>query len=387
VFILLIACFNYINLATARASRRVKEVGLRKVLGAERSALVCQFLGESIIVCFIATLLGALIALLLLPRFNLLTETSLSFTIGHQGIIWIGLMILSAVLGILSGAYPAFVASGFHPLQIFKKTPGVLFSNQWLRKMLVSSQFIISITLIAGTVLVFQQLTLLRTIHLGFDKEKTLILDFSGDGKINDHYEAVKSELKNIPGVTTVSTSYTVPGESTTNLGSDVEIKEGVMSQTNINTFVLDYDFLPNYKIKVVAGRTFSRDFPADDTTAFMINEAAAKNFGWKTLETALGRKVDQQGKKGTIVGVVQDFHYRSLHLKIEPLLLHVNKNWFQKFSVKIQSRSNPGTFPLPWLPSGTNGKHSLRIFHSIIHFSIRIMIVCISQKTSLAKS
>jgi putative ABC transport system permease protein len=344
VFILLIACFNYINLATARASRRLKEVGLRKVLGADRAALVWQFLGESIIVCFIATLVGALITLLLLPRFNMLTETSLSLTTGHQGIIWIGLLILSVVLGILSGAYPAFVASGFHPLQIFKKTPGALFSNQWLRKMLVSSQFIISITLIAGTVLVFQQLTLLRTIHLGFDKEKTLILDFSGDGKINDHYESVKSELKNIPDVTAVSTSYTVPGESTTNLGSDVEIKEGVMSQTNINTFVLDYDFIPNYDIKVAAGRTFSRDFPADDTTAFMINEAAAKNFGWKTLETALGRKVDQQGKKGTIVGVVRDFHYRSLHLKIEPLLLHINKNWFQKFSVKIRSGNIPAT-------------------------------------------
>jgi putative ABC transport system permease protein len=185
---------------------------------------------------------------------------------------------------------------------------------------------------------------MLRTIHLGFDKEKTLILDFSGDGKINDHYESVKSELKGISDVTAVSASATVPGESTNNLGSDVEVKEGKMSQTNINTIVVDYDFIPNYEIKVIAGRTFSQDFPADDTTAFMINEAAARNFGWATPETALGRKVDQQGKKGTIVGVVRDFHYRSLHLKIAPLLLHINKSWFQKFSIKIQSKNIQAT-------------------------------------------
>jgi putative ABC transport system permease protein len=185
---------------------------------------------------------------------------------------------------------------------------------------------------------VFDQLGLMRTINLGFEKERTLILNFSGGGKINEHLESIKNELRTIPGVSAVSTSYTVPGEQTTNLASQVEMKEGSMSETNINTFVLDYDFIPNYGINVIAGRTFSRNFPADDTAAFVINEAAVKSFGWTNPETALGRKVNQQGKKGTIVGVVKDFHYRSLHYMIEPLLIHINVNWFQKFSLKIQS-------------------------------------------------
>jgi len=343
VFTLLIACFNYVNLATARASRRIKEVGLRKVLGAERSALVKQFLGESMLVCFIAMLLGVGVTILILPQFNGLVETSLTLDAG-RGSIWLALLAGSGLLGILSGAYPAFVVSGFHPLQIFRKAPGSLFSNQWLRTMLVSAQFVISITLIAGTLLVFDQLGLMRTINLGFEKERTLILNFSGGNKINEHLESVKNELKTIPGVSAVSTSYTVPGESTTNLASQVEMKEGSMSETNINTFVLDYDFIPNYGISVIAGRTFSRNFPADDTTAFVINEAAVKSFGWTTPKTALGRKVNQQGKKGTIVGVVKDFHYRSLHYMIEPLLIHINVNWFQKFSVKIQSDNIPAT-------------------------------------------
>jgi putative ABC transport system permease protein len=341
VFILMIASFNYVNMATARASRRLKEVGLRKVLGAERSSLMKQFLGESVIVCFIASLLAALITLLALPQFNSLTETSLSFN-AASGFTWIALLVLSLVLGILSGAYPAFLVSGFHPLLIFKKSPTSLASNQWLRKILVSAQFITSITLMAGTFFVADQLSLMRTINLGFEKERTLILNFAGgDGSINDRYESVKQELGSIPGVTGVAASFTVPGESTTNLGTTVEIKEGEMSQTNMNTFLLDKDFIPNYGIAVITGRAFSKDFPADDTVAFMINESAVRNFGWKP-EDAIGRKVNQQSKKGTIIGVVKDFHYRSLHTKVEPLLLHINKNWFGRFSLKLNTSNIP---------------------------------------------
>ncbi len=342
LFILLIACFNYINLATARASRRVREVGLRKVMGAERGSLIRQFLGESVIVSFISMLLGLFLAMMLLSFFNSLLDTSLSFALINHWYVWTSLFGLSILLGILAGAYPAFLVSGFHPLSIFRNSAETLHGNVWLRKIMVTGQFAISITLIAGTLLVFDQLSLIGKLKLGFDKEKTLKVNFNGNNQIKKHLESIKNELRNIPGVTAVSAAYSVPGETTTNLFSTLETPEGKMSDTNINTYMVDCDFIPGYDIKVIAGRAFSKDFPADDSTAFIINETAAKHFGWTSPEAAIGGRVLQQRKKGKIIGVVQDFHYKSLHHLVEPLLIHINRNSFQTLSLKIESNDIP---------------------------------------------
>lgn len=335
IFILLIACFNYINLATARASRRLKEVGLRKVLGAQRRALIYQFLGESIMVSLLATILGFQLARLVLPAFNTLVETQLDFSIVPAIYVWSGFVVLALVIGLLSGAYPSLIISGFQPLQVFRSSPKSLFGHSNLRKMLVSVQFVISITLVAGTLLVFDQLTMLRGRDLGFAKEATLLISYNGNRYVREHLDVLKQELNKTAGVISVAASNTVPGQSTNNLYANIEMLNGKTSPTNINTNFIDRDFLPAYGIDIIAGRNFSKDFPADDTTAFILNETAVKDFGLSPQDM-IGKKVDQNGKKGSVIGVVKDFHYRSLHHAIEPLILQNNIYSYSVLSVKI---------------------------------------------------
>lgn len=343
LFILLIACFNYVNLATARASRRLKEVGLRKVLGAQRRMLIFQFLGESILVSLIATLLGFGLAWIVLPSFNSLVETTLSFGIfPHAYDVWGGLIILVIVLGILSGVYPALMISGFEPLQMFRPSLRGMFSHQNFRKVLVSSQFIISITLVAGTLLVFDQLSLVRNRDLGFQKNATLVLPFNGGYKeVQDHLESIRNEFLKVPGVASVTASASVPGQIVTNWYAEIEMQNGKMSPSNINTNLIDHDFIPAYGIEMVAGRNFTRESKADDTTAYIINETAMKDFGW-TPEEALGKKVNQGGKDGFIIGVMKDFHYQSLHHKIEPLMVNIRPNNYSVLSLKINTAEIP---------------------------------------------
>lgn len=335
IFILLIACFNYVNLATARASRRLKEVGLRKSLGALRRMLVVQFLGESIIVSFVSSLLAVLIGWLLLPAFRTLVESPLSLSVlPEPWLIVAAAVVFILILGIFAGAYPALIISGFQPLQIFRPSTKGLYSHQNFRKLLVSVQFVISITLVAGTLLVRDQIDLVKNQDLGFHKNATLILPTNGDTIITNHLEAIKNELKALKGVVSVSGSSTVPGQSTTNHYTQIEMTDGKMSPTNINFNFVDHDFFSTYNIKFIAGRDFRRDVKADDTTAFIINETAARDFGW-TAEQALAKKVDH-GNKGKIIGVVKDFNYLSLHKKVEPLMIALTR-WPNRISIRIE--------------------------------------------------
>ena len=342
VFILMIACFNYINLATARASRRLKEVGLRKSLGALRRMLVAQFLGESLIVTFIASIIAFLLAWIALPSFRTLVESPLSFSILPEPWKVAGTAFaLIVFVGILAGAYPALIISGFQPLQIFRPSARGIFGHQNLRKVLVGIQFVISITLVAGTMLVYDQIDAVRNQQLGFDKDGVLIVPTNGDTAIVNYLETVKNELKRVPGVTDVSGSSTVPGQSTTNQYTEIEMTDGKMSPTNINYIFVDHDFLSTYDIELVAGRNFQRDVKADDTTAFLINETAMKDFGW-TPEQAIGKRI-QKRSMGKIIGVVKDFHYRSLHTKVEPLMLALTK-YVGRMSIRIETDDVPAT-------------------------------------------
>ncbi len=338
IFILLIAAFNYVNLATARASRRLKEVGLRKVLGAERKSLVFQFLGESIAVSFISFSIAILLVYFLLPFFNDLLASSLTFSLINSWELWAGFILMAILLGILSGAYPAFLVSGFHPLLVFRKSHKSIYGNNLLRRILVSGQFMISIMLIAGTIIVHRQLNHMQQMKLGFEKERTLKLNFNGSNSIIDRLETIKTEFNALASVAGVTGSYSVPGEGTTNLYTSMEIEKGKMSYTNMNTYLIDHDFIPNYSIELLAGRNFSRDFPADDSTAFIVNETAVKDFGWTGPQEAIGRKVIQRGKRGVIIGVIKDFHYESVKSQVAPLLLYIQKEWFQNLSIKIDA-------------------------------------------------
>lgn len=345
VFILLIACFNYVNLATARASRRLKEVGLRKSLGALRRMLIAQFLGESIIVSFLGALLAGVLVWLLLPAFRTLVDSSLNLSVLPDPLLVAGtiaLMIL--MLGIVAGAYPALIISRFQPLQIFRPSVKGIYSHHNFRKVLVATQFVISIALVAGTLLVRDQITLVTTQDLGFNKDATLVVPTNGDTAIMNHLDAVRNELKALKGVIGVAGSSSVPGRSHNNLFTQIEMTDGKMSPTNINYNFVDHDFLTTYGIGLVAGRDFRRDVKADDTTAYLINETAARDFGW-TPEQALGKKVSGQ-HQGKIIGVVKDFHYQSLHKTVEPLMLALTY-WPGRISVRIEPHDISSTIEL----------------------------------------
>jgi len=342
LFILLIACFNYVNLATARASRRLKEVGLRKSLGALRRMLIAQFLGESIIVTCIAAVLALLLAWIMFPAFQTLIESRLSFSILPDTWIVAGIAFLVVLLiGVLAGAYPALIISGFQPLQVFRPSVKGLYSHHNFRKVLVGIQFVISIMLVAGTALVYDQLNLVRNQDLGFNKNATLIVPTNGDSAIVNHLDAIKNELKQVNGVRMITGSQSVPGQSTNNLYTEIEMTDGKLSPTNINYNFVDNDFIDTYGIKLVAGRNFSREVRADDTTAYLINETAVKDFGW-TPEQAIGKQI-KGPNQGKIIGVMKDFNYRSLHGKVEPLLLVLTK-YVTRMSIRIEENNLTST-------------------------------------------
>ncbi len=342
VFILLIACFNYINLATARAARRLKEVGLRKTLGALRRMLIAQFLGESLIITIVASLIAAIIAWMVLPSFRTFVESPLNFSIlPNAWIVTFALIGLVFFIGLLAGAYPAYIISKFQPVQIFRPSSKGLFGNNALRKVLVSTQFIISIMLVAGTLLVYDQLEVVRNKDLGFNREGILVVPTNGDTTIVNYLDAIKSEFKRVPGVSNVAGSTSTPGQSASNDYTGIEMTDGKMSPTNINFIYADHDFLSTYQIKLLAGRDFQRDVKSDDTTAYLINETAMKDFGW-TAEQAIGKKV--QGRYlGKIIGITKDFHYRSLHTKVEPLMIAMTK-YVGRMSIRVEGKDLTAT-------------------------------------------
>ncbi|HEY0739859.1 MAG TPA: ABC transporter permease [Chryseosolibacter sp.] len=342
IFILLIACFNYINLATARASRRLKEVGMRKSLGALRRMLVMQFLGESTIVAFIAGVVAVALVWLSLPAFRTLVESELSFSaLPDPMVIITAAIILILTIGLVAGTYPAIIISRFQPVQIFRPSSKGIYSHNTFRKILVTTQFVISIALVAGTLLIYDQLALVRNQDLGFNKNAMLLLPTNGDSAIIRHLDAVKQELMQVPGVKSVTGSASVPGQSLSNLYTEIEMLDGKMSPTNINYNFVDHDFLVAYDIKIIAGRNFLREARADDTTAYLINETAVRDFGW-TNEQALGKKVRSR-YQGRIVGVIKDFNYSSLHAKVEPLMIGFT-NHAGRLSIRIDENDLQGS-------------------------------------------
>ncbi|MDQ4139337.1 MAG: ABC transporter permease [Bacteroidota bacterium] len=319
VFILLIACINYMNLATARSSKRAREVGLRKVVGAHRSQLIWQFVGESVLITLMAILLAVASVEIMLPFFNTLTGknfTHASFT----EVSFIGTLILIVLfVGLIAGSYPAFFLSKFKPAEVLKtdKNPR---SNAFFRKGLVVVQFTISLILISGTVIVYRQMQFLKNSELGFQKEQLLVIEVPlGDSTLTSSLPEVKEKLLRQPDIEKVSTSVQIPGERTSRALVQVEEKNQVIEKTMAAMFV-DHDFLDLMGIKLIKGRNFLKDSPADVKGAYIINEAAAHELGWTD---PVGKKlVMGDYDSSTVVGLVKDFHYTSLHHKIEPLII-----------------------------------------------------------------
>jgi putative ABC transport system permease protein len=319
-FILIIAGINFINLTTARSAERAKEVGIRKVVGAGKGMLAAQFIGESIILCLIACLLAFVFAALLLPAFNQIAGKTVSLGIFSQPIYVLILLVISVVIGIAAGIYPALVLSSFKPVLVLKGrfvtgTRGIM-----LRKALVIVQFTIATGLIIGTLMINNQLKYMRSQDLGFNKSQEIVMDVRGDSA----RMAFKQEVSALPGVFSTAMSSNVPGMGTYNDNCQLENAKGDMQTGNIDMYAVDFDYLKQFKIKVIAGRDFSKEFRTDTTQALILNETAVRQLGYSSPSQAIGKKFAQFGNTGKIVGVVKDFHFRSLQEMVTPLCIRL---------------------------------------------------------------
>lgn len=347
LFVLIIACFNFINLATARSFRRAKEIGVRKVVGADRKQLIIQFIGETVLLSLLAVVLAVFFTLLLLPLLNQFTGKSIVFHPFTNPLLAVLIISAGFVIGLLAGIYPAFVLSGFQPIKVLKnmKPSGNRGSTSWLRPALVVVQFALSALLIVSTIIVFRQTQFLNNKDLGFNKEQ--ILYFQIRGGVEKNLETFKSELKRSPNVLNVTSGYGLPGDQFAGDGVIVPTKEGE-KEYSANVFIGDHDYVRTLGLRIIAGRDFSKDRTSDEKRAFIINESAVKEFGLGTPQKAIGRPLYWEEwapadslnpvKKGEVIGVVQDFHYKSLHEKVTPSVIQIYPAVSFKVAVKIST-------------------------------------------------
>lgn len=344
LFILVIAIINFMNLSTARSLERAKEVGIRKSIGADRGSLIFQFLGESMIIVFLAACASIIFIVVALPVMTSLTgkELLIQNFVNWQTVPLF--LVVMLVIGILAGSYPALILSGFNPINILKGTNKSDGRGVNLRKGLVVFQFSLSIALIAGTMIVYFQTGHLLDGDLGFDKERMLILDYNYDETVNWKMETLKAEMEANPSIISAAFSRSVPGSYFPNAGTGIQEADGEMKWKVQPVFQVGTDFITHYGLELVAGRTYSRDFPSDLKEALVINEAAARQYGYANPEDIIGKKFDQWGRKGEVIGVVKDFNYISLHQNIEPLTLPLEPDASRYLSLKIKSENFPET-------------------------------------------
>jgi putative ABC transport system permease protein len=325
VFILLIAGINFVNLATARAVERAREVGVRKTLGAARGALVGQFLAEAVLTALLALGFALMLARLALPIFHTLAGTTLAGGLIPSATVAVALVAAAIGVGLAAGAYPALVLAGYQPARVLRGSFSTSREGQTLRQGLVVAQFAIAIALIASTGVVRQQLSYVQHRDLGIAAEQLVAINFNQDEAVNRQIETIKREMTQLPGVQAATASVYVPGAGHDVTGFEVEAPNGQMQNTKANRFDVDFDFADAYSIEAIAGRTVSADFATDSTQAVMVNAAAARHFGYADPATAVGKRVQQDDSQPVpyiIVGVVEDFHYGSLHETVEPLVI-----------------------------------------------------------------
>lgn len=324
LFILVIACINYMNLATARSAQRSREVGIRKTMGAERPQLIRQFLGESIVLSTVSMVLAVIMVYIFLPTFNTAAGTALTLLSGGL-LSAIGVFVgIAIVCGVAAGSYPALFLSRFQPALVLKGSPGSAASGGALRRALVVFQFAISIILIVATVVVFRQLNFTRDMDLGFDREQVMVVQLT-DPNIRAEYKQFRDRVAELPSVASVSASSSAPGFFVGN--QPVVPDDGsTEDQFFLQAFTSDFNFVETLGVEMIAGRAPSMERPADSVGAFIINEAAVAEFGWGTPENALNHSISFGGGPfgGQVIGVFSDFHAESLHSPIEPAVITI---------------------------------------------------------------
>lgn len=325
IFILVIACINFMNLATARSAMRAKEIGLRKVAGAFREQLVGQFLSESVLMAFVAMVLSLGLTYLLLPTVNDFSGKHLGLF--NNNMAWIAMVLITILVGLLAGSYPSFFLSAFRPVETLKGNFRTGTKGNILRKSLVVFQFTISIFLISGTLIVFQHLKYIRSMDLGFDKERIVTLPTRFANNAQRDYTTLKYELEKVAGISSVALSSEVPGVELGNnvvrLGWD---KDAAWS--DMRFLSVDEDYVGLYGIEIIEGRGFSKDFPSDAEQSFMLNESGMRRLGWTDPKEAIGQPLAWQDRKGRVIGIVKDFHFMSANVEIEPFIIVMNKPW-----------------------------------------------------------
>jgi putative ABC transport system permease protein len=345
IFIMVIACINFMNLSTARSLERGKEVGVRKVLGVNPKSLMWQFLFESVLLSLMAAIIAVPLAQAGISSLGTLSGKDLSDTHFFTPLVLVSIAAFAVLVGLLAGIYPAWVLSGFKPIAVLKGKFNPSKDGVSLRKALVVFQFTLSIALIAGTAIVYTQLKFIDRHDLGFQKDQMVILNFEGDEKVQQRIEPIKKAIADQPGVRSVAASRAVPGEFLPNAGTQIQGPNGQMLSQGPYIYEIDFDFIPTYHIPMIAGRTYSRQFITDSANAMVINEAAARSFGYINPADAVGKKFDQWGRKGTIIGVCKDFNFRSLHQAVEPLTLRYGYPYsLNRISVVIKGDRIPAT-------------------------------------------
>jgi putative ABC transport system permease protein len=343
LFILLIACVNFMNLSTARSFNRAKEVGVRKVLGSLRKNLIQQFLVESVLISFIALIFAVMIASLLLPYFNQLSGKTIKVdTIFQPGMIF-SLVILMLIVGLLAGSYPAFFLSSFQPITVLKGKLTAGFKRSWLRNALVVIQFVITIVLIIGTMVVFNQLNYIRATDVGYNRNQVLVIN--GTSVLGDQAVTFKNELLGITGIQNATiTGYLPTNYDRSNNAFFTSPALDPKSAVSMQIWSVDENYIPTLGMKVLDGRNFSLQFPTD-STGIIINEAAAKFLNSKEiLNKKLYSIADFKTKRTNeyhIIGVVKNFNFSSLHDLITPLALNFGKN-NDNISVRVDASNVP---------------------------------------------
>ncbi len=346
VFILLIACINFMNLATARSSNRAKEVGMRKVLGSVKQQLVGQFLTEAFLMSAIAFTFAIVLGQLVMPYFNRLTGKSLEIPFSNPGFLGI-LLAGTLAVGLLAGSYPAFYLSSFRPLEVLK---GKLQSNirsGWLRHSLVVFQFSISMLLLAGTAVIYRQLNFIQNKRLGFEKEQVLLL--SDAGSLRENFKGFKNELEAMPEVSNLTASCFLPVNSCRSDNTMwIDGKSMDQFSLNIQCWWVDENYLATLGMSLLEGRFFSEEF-ATDSTAVVLNETAVKKFGF---ENPIGQRINQFDDNSlatyttyTVIGVVKDFNYESLRENIGPLSFYYSPNQQSNLSIRFDAEAGVGNF------------------------------------------
>jgi putative ABC transport system permease protein len=321
-FILLIACINFMNLATARSAKRAKEVGVRKVIGAGRSTLIAQFLSEAVLLTLMAVVIAIVLVVVLLPAFNSLSGKRLAIPFLNAN-FWLILACMFVLTALVAGCYPAFFLASLSPIRTLKGKLTFSSSSAYFRKGLVVFQFALTIMLLIGTVVIYRQMQYVQSKNLGYDRENLVYIPF--EGELVRNYSVFKNEAEKVPGVqsiTKMKESPTVIGHSTGDF-SWTGKEDGV--DVSLNDAVVDYDFVQTMKLELSTGRDLSREFA--DSVNFLLNESAAKKIGYKN---PLGMPLWFRGKEGKIVGVLKDFHFNSMHQAIEPLIIRLadNQRW-----------------------------------------------------------